>query len=109
MFCKYAINFLVESKREVSLERIYPRLPHYNEDNGHGYPLHFQAVLHLARLNRSCVAAEVGIPPALDEADVNQYLVDVLKKIKVIKKEEPSKNGKPQNNIGVQRLKLGIH
>lgn len=50
-------------------------------------------VLHLARLNRSNVEAKEGIPSALDEEDMNQYLVDVLKEIKTIKKEGSPKNG----------------
>ena len=50
-------------------------------------------VLHLARLNRSNVEEEVGVPSALDEEDMNQYLVDVLKEINAIKKEGSFKNG----------------
>ena len=52
-------------------------------------------VLIVARLNRSNVAAEVGVPSALDEEDVNQYLVDVLKEIKTIKKQGSFTNGNP--------------
>jgi hypothetical protein len=52
-------------------------------------------VLHMARMNRSNVAAEVGVPSALDEEDLNQYLVDVFKEIKTIKKEGSSANDNP--------------
>jgi len=51
-------------------------------------------VLHMARLNRSDVAADVGVPSALDEEDVNQYLVDVLKEINTIKKKGSLTNEK---------------
>ena len=51
-------------------------------------------VLHIARLNRSDMAAEVGVPSALDEEDVNQYLVDVFKEIKTIKKKGSLTNEK---------------
>jgi hypothetical protein len=52
-------------------------------------------VLDLARLNRSDVAAEVGVPSALDEEDVNQYLEDVLKEIKTFKKKGSFTNENP--------------
>jgi hypothetical protein len=52
-------------------------------------------VLHIARMSRDNVAAEVGVPSALDEEDVNQYLVDVLKEMKTIKKEGSFANGDP--------------
>jgi hypothetical protein len=51
-------------------------------------------VLHMARLNRSNVAAQVGVPSALDEEDVNQYLVDVLNEINTIKKKGSLTNEK---------------
>ena len=44
-------------------------------------------VLHMVKLNRRDMATELGVPSALDEEDVNQYLLDVLKEIKTIKKE----------------------
>jgi hypothetical protein len=51
-------------------------------------------VLHMARLNRSDVAAQVDVPSALDEEDVNQYLVDVLNEINTIKKKGSLTNEK---------------
>src|SRR5215203_1693410 len=52
-------------------------------------------VLHIARLKRSDVAAEVGVPSALDEEDVNQYMDAVLKEIKTVKKEGHFTNETP--------------
>jgi hypothetical protein len=44
-------------------------------------------VLNVVRLTRNDVAAEVSVPSALDEEDMKQYLADVLKEIKTVKKE----------------------
>jgi hypothetical protein len=50
-------------------------------------------VLHIARLNKSDLG-EAGLPSALDEEDVNQYLGDVLKEINTIKKKGSFANEK---------------
>ena len=50
-------------------------------------------VLHMARMNKSEMV-ESGVPSALDEEDVHQYLEDVLKEIKTIKKKGSFTNEK---------------
>jgi len=50
--------------------------------------------LHLAKLSKNDVE-KAGIPSALDEEDVNQYLVDVFEEIKSIKKKGSLANEKP--------------
>lgn len=50
-------------------------------------------VLHISRLNKRDLE-EAGFPSALDEEDVNQYLGDVLKEIKTIKKKGSLTNEK---------------
>ena len=51
-------------------------------------------VLHITRKNKTDMA-EAGVPSALDEKDVHQYLDDVLREIKTIKKEGSFSNENP--------------